>query len=159
MSSRYGVGPYGVNAYSAPTQLAGEGTVVGAYAVTNARGSVAVAGVATILAAYLLEASAKLLVGASATVDGEFSLYAEPRYASQVYGEATVEAIFTLSALGSVAIMREGITIAAAYQLVPVEESHKFWNPDAPAGNAWWTVEQQSSVWTKIPDTENVWRH
>lgn len=158
MSSRYGVGPYGINAYSAPTTLVGEGTVVGDYTVTNARGSVAVAGVASMLASYLLFAEAKLLAGTSATVVGEFSLYAEPRYASQVYGQATIEAAFGVSALGSVEIMREGAAISATYIIVPDEQAQKFWKPNAPLGEMWLTVQQESSIWTKIPDSGNVWR-
>lgn len=156
MSSRYGVGPYGVNAYSAATVLAGEGTMVGAYAVVNARGSVAVNGVATLLAAYVLTTEARLLAGASATLEGEFSVYAEPRYATQQYGEALLTGSFSVIAPPSVVISSHGAQLSASFEIIMEWDEGKFWRPDNVENN-WNVVPQSSGPWVKRADLPPIW--
>lgn len=158
MSSRYGVGPYSVNAYSAATVLAGEGTMVGAYTVTNARGSVAVNGVALFTAAYLLSAEAKILAGASSILQGEFSVYAEPRYATQQYGEALLPANFSISAPPSVVISGIDATVEANFEILMEWDEGKFWRPDDVTTD--WVVRSGlSDIWVKEPDVPPVWRN
>lgn len=158
MSSRYDIGPYGVNNYSAYTTL--EDDVLAA--ANFAQGAVASAakGANSLVDAFFdLAASGNYYMGGAGLVTGTFSLYAEPKFSIQQLGEALVTGQFSFSVSASVQIDSarvETLTRAFYINLDPFEG--KFWNPENTVG--WWVPEQPAvGIWTKQTGPVSPWRN
>lgn len=158
MVARYGLGPYNINLYSLESVFVDDITMTGAFVLTAAA-AIFVAGDITIAGVFTLNTAAAILAAGDALVSGLFSIDAANTINTQITGDATVTAAFSLSALGS-AVWAEPLTAIAASFVINMEYfAGDFWNPELPAG--YWIPEPPlpGGIWVKEIPGLIPWRY
>lgn len=145
MSSRYDIGPYGVNNYSASTNQDADFNIVATETVA-AGGSRMVAASELITSNAWLFAEAKTIAGAGAVVSGYFSLYAEPKFVTQVAGEAYLDLVINLNARPSTIVDGSNGTADCFAAMLADAFGGKFWDP-----------EQSGGLWTPKVPLNDIW--